>query len=484
VFTVKWPAVSRVIPAASNSINISILQGTKVWTSQLIAKPATTATFSNLPLGNVTVTATAYPNVDGTGVAQATATMTVNIVANQTIPVTLTLNSTITALIPSVANLDLSIGQSATVTVSAVDAAGDTVLFASKLLWASKAAGTASVDQNGRITGVGAGATTVTATDPESGKAATINVDVEAGLGTQRLYIADFGNNRLVRSDDIFGTNWTTYGAFGSDVGQFNAPTSICVGDDNRIYVTDQFNNRIVRIDDMTGTNWVSLGGPTPGTGVGQFNHPFGIFVTHDNHIYVTDAGNSRVVRMDDMAGTNWVSLGSLGAGTNQFTNPSGLFVTNDNHIYIADHDNNRVIRMDDMAGTNWTVSSGNTLNGPIDVFVGADGRIYIVDQFNTRVLRMEDMKGNLTTIFFKSVPVNPLKDPPHDFLTGPRGISVTSDNILYVADVNGPYGQEVGRIDQIFSPADDTNFWSSLSFGPDGTSLSGPPGIFLHSSP
>jgi len=84
-------------------------------------------------------------------------------------------------------------------------------------------------------------------------------------------------------------------------------------------------NNRIVRIDDMLGTNWTALG--TAGSGTGQFNFPVGIFVDSGGKIFVGDHANHRIVRMDDITGAGWTALGALGSGPGQFSFPTGVFV-------------------------------------------------------------------------------------------------------------------------------------------------------------
>jgi hypothetical protein len=49
---------------------------------------------------------------------------------------------------------------------------------------------------------------------------------------------------------------------------QFLVPSGLFVDSEGKIYVGDTGNNRIVRFDDMTGTNWVTYG--SRGTEVGQ----------------------------------------------------------------------------------------------------------------------------------------------------------------------------------------------------------------------
>jgi sugar lactone lactonase YvrE len=97
-----------------------------------------------------------------------------------------------------------------------------------------------------------------------------------------RIYIVDGENDRIVRINDMTGAGWTSLGTTGSGVNQFKFTGacgigSIAIGPDQRIYIADSGNNRIVRIDDMTGANWTAFG--TLGAGVDNFNIPVGIAV-------------------------------------------------------------------------------------------------------------------------------------------------------------------------------------------------------------
>src|SRR5579863_9181738 len=85
------------------------------------------------------------------------------------------------------------------------------------------------------------------------------------------FYFTD-GNARILRSDDLNGTNAIAYGTQGSGVGQFYGPQGIALDSAGRIYIADRKSTRIVRMDDMNGTNWISFG--TYGSGAGQFMIP------------------------------------------------------------------------------------------------------------------------------------------------------------------------------------------------------------------
>jgi len=113
-----------------------------------------------------------------------------------------------------------------------------------------------------------------------SGKGQFINPCGIALDEQERIYVADQANDRIVRMDDMRGTNWTAIGSFGTGPEQekLYAPTGICVNGSGRIYVTQSSSNhRIVRMDDMSGTNWIVFG--SGGSGFGQFASPMGIAV-------------------------------------------------------------------------------------------------------------------------------------------------------------------------------------------------------------
>ena len=218
------------------------------------------------------------------------------------------------------------------------------------------------------------------------------------------LYFTD-GNARILRSDDLSGTNAIAYGTQGTGVGQFYGPSGIALDSAGRIYITDTYNDRIVRIDDMNGTHWTSFG--TYGSGVGQFASPQSVSIDPAGHIWVLDNGNGRLVRMDDMKGTNWTTVGSAGSGAGQFgALSSAPGFDAQGRIYVADTGNRWIVRFDDLNFTNWTTLSQSQpvgpyiflFGGPIGVVTDQAGKIYVAD--GTNVIRVDDMTGaNWTSI-------------------------------------------------------------------------------------
>lgn len=190
--TIKWPLVPvtphgmkpRLVPEAAQSIGIvlSTADGT-VLAQQVAIHPAgqstSTATFPNLPSVSVTVAATAYPSADGTGTALATGSVAVLVHSGDTTPASVTMGSNIHHLALTPATPSLAIGATVTLSVTALDAAGDLMLTtATKLQWVSSDPMLATVDENGMVTGVAVGTPIITVTDTESGKSGSLSVSV------------------------------------------------------------------------------------------------------------------------------------------------------------------------------------------------------------------------------------------------------------------------------------------------------------------
>ena len=242
-----------------------------------------------------------------------------------------------------------------------------------------------------------------------------------------RIYVADNGNYRIVRMDDMTGAGWTTFGTRGSGPGQFENLFGIAVDATGRIYGVDA---QVVRVDDISGAGWTTFG--TQGMGVNQFHGPDGVAVDAAGRVYVADLGNGsfpRIVRIDDMSGAGWAAFGTVGSGADQFSNPIGVDVDTLGRIYVVDSGNNRIVRVDDMSGTGWiafgTNGRGkNQFSGAVGIAVDAAGRIYVADAGNSRIVRIDDMTGaGWTTL---------------ETLDAPLDVTLDTAGRIYVSDRGG----------------------------------------------
>jgi uncharacterized repeat protein (TIGR01451 family)/MYXO-CTERM domain-containing protein len=255
------------------------------------------------------------------------------------------------------------------------------------------------------------------------------------------IYIADPGNHRIVRVNDITGDGWRVLHQNRTGTDQLASPDSIAFGPDGKMYITDQ--TRVVRVDDFTGNGWVSFG--SQGNGVNQFTGLAGITVDARGHIYVADGANHRIASFDDMSGTNWQTccstsppmlyvediavddttgqifytdlnndrivrvdtmagvnlkyFGTFGSGTGQFTSPRGIFVRG-GKVYVVDESNRRIVQMNtSLDGTGWATVSTNSsgtesFNGPRYVFVDSAGHLFVTDYRQNRVVELDGFGG------------------------------------------------------------------------------------------
>lgn len=209
---IQWPQPTRLIPLAAQSIRIELrdANGSLVTSPRLVPRPtvgsSTTVTLIDLFQGEVTVTATAYPNANGTGTAQATGTIPVTLVAGQTVAAALTMSSTIEQVqILGNSTVPLRPGQKRSLSAQARDSAGNTVLVAaSQWEWSSSntaAFSLAATGASATVTGNATGSTTLTLSDKESGKTVTTDVVTGDGLGVA------FGSQRGGNSIDVYLVN-------------------------------------------------------------------------------------------------------------------------------------------------------------------------------------------------------------------------------------------------------------------------------------
>jgi Abnormal spindle-like microcephaly-assoc'd, ASPM-SPD-2-Hydin/NHL repeat len=111
-----------------------------------------------------------------------------------------------------------------------------------------------------------------------------------------RIYIADTGNTRIVRIDDMSGANWTTLTQsppIGIYIFSFGSPIGVALDASDRIYVADAWQPKVIRVDDMTGANWTSIG-------LAAGANPHSISVDSSGMVLV-GGGGAQIV--DNMAG-------------------------------------------------------------------------------------------------------------------------------------------------------------------------------------
>lgn len=177
----QWPARSRLIPLAANSIKISVARDEIVIADKLLVRSGETASsqsalIEQLPPGTVVIRAQALPSLDGSGTPQAEGTKSATLEQGKTTIVSLTLGSTIDRVVVSPTEITTTVNSSAVATATALDSSGAVVLtHPSKWTWSTAAPGV-SLNPSGSSCSIAASqpaSGTITAKELESGKTTT-----------------------------------------------------------------------------------------------------------------------------------------------------------------------------------------------------------------------------------------------------------------------------------------------------------------------
>jgi DNA-binding SARP family transcriptional activator/DNA-binding beta-propeller fold protein YncE len=252
-----------------------------------------------------------------------------------------------------------------------------------------------------------------------------------------RIYIADTGNHRIVRIDDMNGSGAVSVGSQGTGVSEFLSLSSVWVDAAGRIHACDAHAHRICRIDDMDGGGWISFG--SKGGGTGEFSSPHGVCVDPLGRILVADTLNARLVRTDDMNGAGWVTLEAAprGVGPDRFASPGAVYVDASGWIYVANTAAGTIIRLDGIDGTGWSVLRPAGRSGHHFTVTGLcvdpqSDSLHIANGDGWSIMRFESMTG----LDWTELHGRPGGGPHlRDSFSYPSGIALDGQGRIYVAD-------------------------------------------------
>jgi sugar lactone lactonase YvrE len=190
-----------------------------------------------------------------------------------------------------------------------VDAVGDMAIAddgAGKVFWipAGSAAGTAP-------TSIGSGFAEPAAT---------------AFDASGNLYVADFSNNNVVEIPYVSGAlapgsqSTLISATFAFNGTALNEPSGLGVGPDGRLYIADFGNSRVVSYNLVTGETAVPLAG---------LKNPWGVALDSTGNLYVADTGNGNI--LVDVAGAqSTLTVSGIAAPWGIAVDPSGSLVVSD----------------------------------------------------------------------------------------------------------------------------------------------------------
>jgi uncharacterized protein (TIGR03437 family) len=276
------------------------------------------------------------------------------------------------------------------------------------------------------------------------------------------LYVADYGNNRVLRfpapfanranvePDAVYGQpNFTTTSSRVSSAALYQ-PRAVAFDSAGNLWVADSGNHRVLRFaaaalnniappdadvvigqPDFT-SNAANRGASVSGS---TLNMPAGLAFDAKDNLYISDFNNTRVLRFsgplgpssgDPVATAVWgeSSLSVRGvpqqATSSSLAGPVGVSVDADGRLYVAVPNDNRVLAFSTekssssaesvLGQTNFTSTAANatvyplaaagTLAGPVDVKTDAAGNAIVVDAGNNRVLLFPPASKTATRVW------------------------------------------------------------------------------------
>jgi sugar lactone lactonase YvrE len=149
-----------------------------------------------------------------------------------------------------------------------------------------------------------------------------------------RIWVADFGHDRLVRFEPGLRSP-VVFGERGTGRLQFQQPSAVAIGADGRVFVADTWNGRI-QVLSTEGT-WLS-------EITGDFYGPRGVATDGKGRVFVSDTGRDRVVRFgpDGRLEKEW---GSSGPDRERLKGPIGITVDSTGSVWVCDNGNGRLCR-------------------------------------------------------------------------------------------------------------------------------------------
>ncbi len=255
---------------------------------------------------------------------------------------------------------------------------------------------------------------------------------------TGKLFVADRANHRVLRwasadamnngsaAEAVLGQPDFVTGTSGLSAVKMNNPIGVHVDAAGRLWVGDYGNNRVLRFDDASAKATGSaadavLGQPdfvtnTSATTAVKMSGPVGLCIDAAGRLWVSNFGNHRVLRFDDAAnkangaaadavlGQPDFTTGTSGLSAVKMNNPNSVCIDASGRLYVSDYTNRRVLRFDDAANkpnggaadavlgqpdfaTNSAGVTQSKFSTTRFVAVDAFGRLYVVEEANNRVM-------------------------------------------------------------------------------------------------
>ncbi len=269
--------------------------------------------------------------------------------------------------------------------------------------------------------------------------------DIAMDPVTKKVFVCDTGNHRVLRyasmddfnagspAEAVVGQTNLTSNSPGFSFTKLRFPIGITVDKEGVLWIADWGNNRVVRFDDAgnIGNNAFADGllgqtnyaNGTPGLSATRMNQPVDLVVDEYGNLYVAEDANGRVLRFDNASAKADGAPADAVFGEDGFTsnttskldavnikNAIGLAIVC-NSLYVSDANNNRVLRWDNpstlgngadadgVLGQSDFTSNGSGLNSakfntPRFLCGDENNNLFVTDGINQRILIFYEVKN------------------------------------------------------------------------------------------
>ncbi len=238
------------------------------------------------------------------------------------------------------------------------------------------------------------------------------------------LYIADSGNNRLIKLDEQ-SNPVRDYGSYGEGVGRFHNPEDMVIDRGLTLYVVDASNRRVVLMN--MDLNYVSeiIPQDAPNEILSSRGRLSGVAVSPLGEVTVADYDNSRLIRLDNF-GRFSRYVGDFAYGKGALLNPLGLATDKAGRCYVADGANGRIAVYDDFGNYLYDFG-GESLKHPAAVAVAPEGTVWVGDRETDELFAFT----NDGRLLFHTGSTGPDEGRFSDI----EALAIAPDGSLYVAD-------------------------------------------------
>ena len=235
----------------------------------------------------------------------------------------------------------------------------------------------------------------------------------------KEIFIADYGNDRIIKLDSTFSFI-NEFGGFGASVYSLSGPVSIAIDNVSNLYLIDSGNSRVIRFDRRL--NFISDEEGYVRSQRYNFGRPSSIKVTERGDIYIGDEGLGACFKLDPF----FVYIHEFGTrgSPQEIGYPSDIEYGKDNKVYVADSEFGRVMVYDDFGMFTHSIGE-RILEKPSAVAVSSRTGIWVTD--------MET--GLLHCFNFRGEEVFRWGGQERHNLVRPTGLFIDDDDTIYIVD-------------------------------------------------